>query len=161
MSDLDRLFALQRAAFARERFPTLAVRKDRLSRLLALVRDNEALFVAAVDRGQFNTVLVNLLLNALDALPHGGRVDIGMHNGDGVELTVEDSGPGIAPAVLPRLFTLFASTKPTGTGLGLSICQRVLQEHGGTITAQNRPEGGARFTLTLPRPQSETAISAA
>ena len=106
--------------------------------------------VASVDRGQMSTVFVNLFLNALDAMPQGGRVAVGVRNGAGVELTVEDTGPGIAPAVLPRLFTPFATTKPTGTGLGLSICKRVLLEHGGTITAQNRAEGGARFTVNLP-----------
>jgi len=106
--------------------------------------------VASVDRGQMSTVFVNLFLNALDAMPQGGRVAVGVRNGAGVELTVEDTGPGIAPAVLPRLFMPFATTKPTGTGLGLSICKRVLLEHGGTITAQNRAEGGARFTVNLP-----------
>jgi signal transduction histidine kinase len=106
--------------------------------------------IVSVDRGQFKTVLVNLLLNALDALPQGGRVEVGLRGGASAEVTVEDDGPGIAPAVLPRLFTPFASTKPTGTGLGLSICRRVVQEHGGTIAARNRPEGGARFTLTVP-----------
>jgi two-component system, NtrC family, sensor histidine kinase HydH len=111
---------------------------------------NEAV-IASVDRGQLNTVLVNLLLNALDALPQGGEVEVGLRNGAAAEITVADNGPGIASAVQPRLFTPFASTKPTGTGLGLSICRRVLQEHGGTIAGQNRPEGGARFTLVLPQ----------
>jgi signal transduction histidine kinase len=107
--------------------------------------------LASVDRGQVNTVLVNLLLNALDAMPKGGRIDIAVHDGPTTELIVEDTGPGISSSVMPRLFTPFASTKPTGTGLGLSICRRVLQEHGGTITAHNRPEGGARFTIALPQ----------
>ncbi len=106
--------------------------------------------VAAVDRGQFSTVLVNLLLNALDALPQGGRIDVALRGGPDLEITVEDNGPGISPVVLPRLFTPFASTKATGTGLGLNICKRVLAEHGGTISAANRPEGGARFTVMLP-----------
>lgn len=113
------------------------------------LRQPETPVTASVDRGQLNTVLVNLLLNALDALPQGGRIDIALRDGATPQITVEDTGPGIAPAVLPRLFTPFASTKATGTGLGLSICRRVVQEHGGTITAANRPEGGARFTVTL------------
>jgi two-component system, NtrC family, sensor histidine kinase HydH len=107
--------------------------------------------VASVDCGQLNTVLVNLLLNALDALPQGGRIDVRLRDSRVPQITVEDDGPGISPAVLPRLFTPFASTKATGTGLGLSICRRVVQEHGGTITAANRPEGGARFTVALPQ----------
>jgi signal transduction histidine kinase len=124
------------------------------------VRQPDEPVVAPVDRGQLGTVLVNLFLNALDALPQGGRVEVRLRGGDPVELTVADSGPGIAAEVLPRLFTPFASTKPTGTGLGLSISRRVLQEHGGTITAQNGPEGGARFTLTLPRVETGLTSSA-
>jgi two-component system, NtrC family, sensor histidine kinase HydH len=106
--------------------------------------------IAAIDRGQLSTVVVNLLLNALDVLPKGGRIDVTLRGGTNVEITVEDDGPGISPAVLPRLFTPFASTKPTGTGLGLSICKRVMQEHDGQIYAANRPEGGARFSVVLP-----------
>jgi len=127
---------------------------------------------AAVDRGQLETVLLNLCLNALDAMPHGGRLDLdlsecGMRNAEcgmkegiphsafriphsEVRLEVKDTGPGIAPSIAPRLFTPFTTTKPTGTGLGLSICRRVMDEHGGTIQVKNRPEGGAVFTLTLP-----------
>jgi two-component system, NtrC family, sensor histidine kinase HydH len=114
------------------------------------VRQPDEPVVASVDSGQLNTVLVNLLLNALDAQPHGGVVEVALRNGRDVQITVDDDGPGIAAAVQPRLFTPFASTKPTGTGLGLSICRRVLQEHGGTIVAQNRPDGGACFPLALP-----------
>jgi signal transduction histidine kinase len=108
--------------------------------------------IASVDRGQLTTVLVNLLLNALDAQPQGGQIAVELRNGATSVITVEDNGPGIPAAIQSRLFTPFASTKPTGTGLGLSICRRVLQEHGGTIEAHNRPEGGARFTLALPGP---------
>jgi signal transduction histidine kinase len=106
--------------------------------------------IASVDRAQLTTVFVNLLLNALDALSHGGSIKVRLGDGANVEINVEDNGAGIAPAVAPRLFTPFASTKPTGTGLGLSICKRVVQNHGGTIHATNRAEGGARFTVTLP-----------
>ena len=113
------------------------------------IHQPDAPVTASVDRSQLTTVLVNLLFNALDALPQGGRIDVTLRDDTAPQIVVEDNGPGIAPAVLPRLFTPFASTKATGTGLGLSICRRVMQEHGGTITAANRPEGGARFTVTL------------
>jgi signal transduction histidine kinase len=107
---------------------------------------------AEVDRDQFTSVLVNLFLNALDAMPHGGRLAVALRqewSGE-VRLTVADTGTGIDAAVAGRLFRPFASTKPTGTGLGLSICQRVVRDHHGTLTGENRLEGGALFTITLP-----------
>ena len=61
-----------------------------------------------------------------------------------------DSGPGIDSNILDKLFTPFATTKPTGTGLGLAIARRVARDHGGDLTATNRPEGGAKFTIALP-----------
>jgi signal transduction histidine kinase len=106
---------------------------------------------AHVDGTQLGTVLVNLLLNALDAMPREGRLGIRLETvRTGARLTVIDTGPGIAPEIAPRLFTPFASTKPTGSGLGLSISRRIVEDHGGTLTAANRSEGGARFTVTLP-----------
>ena len=106
---------------------------------------------ADVDRGQICTVLVNLLLNALDAMPQGGRLEVGADTaGHEAVLCVADTGPGIPADVASRLFTPFVSTKPTGTGLGLSISRRILEEHGGSIRAGNRPEGGAMFSITLP-----------
>jgi two-component system, NtrC family, sensor histidine kinase HydH len=113
--------------------------------------------VGFVDRGQMSTVLVNLLLNALDAMPQGGRIDVELTaEGSGaVRLAVSDTGAGIPAELADRLFTPFATTKPTGTGLGLSISRRILEEHGGRITASNRPEGGACFLITLPPPSEE------
>jgi signal transduction histidine kinase len=107
--------------------------------------------VAPVDRGQLGTVLVNLLLNALDAMPGGGRLEVGLGVSRRGEITlgVSDTGAGIPEAMASRLFTPFASTKPTGTGLGLCICRRIVEGHGGRIAGENRPAGGARFTITL------------
>ncbi len=106
---------------------------------------------ARVDHDQLRTVLVNLLLNSLDAMPTGGtaRVELEATPVD-IRLSVRDTGPGVPPQVLERLFTPFVSTKPTGTGLGLCICQRILERHGGRIAVTNRPEGGACVGLTLP-----------
>jgi len=69
-----------------------------------------------------------------------------------VRIVIEDSGPGIAVDVLPRLFDTFVTTKARGkgTGLGLRICRRIVEEMGGSISATNRTEGGARFEILLP-----------
>ncbi len=107
--------------------------------------------VASVDPDQCASVLGNLLVNALDATPPGGRVGVGASGtGGGVRVTVTDTGPGIDPSVADRMFRPFATTKPTGTGLGLAVARRIVQEHGGSLTAANRPGGGACFTVTLP-----------
>jgi signal transduction histidine kinase len=108
-----------------------------------------------VDRSQLCNVLVNLFLNALDAMPGGGRLEIDLETlPEGVvRITVADTGTGISPEISERLFTPFVSSKPTGTGLGLSISRRIVEEHGGWIAGSNRPGGGAVFTITLPAPQ--------
>jgi signal transduction histidine kinase len=111
---------------------------------------------ADVDPDQLTSVLVNLFLNALDAMPQGGRLSLALDQVNGkCRLIVTDTGPGIPASVAGRLFTPFASSKPTGTGLGLSVCRRVVLDHGGTLTGENLPEGGARFTITLPRHREE------
>jgi two-component system, NtrC family, sensor histidine kinase HydH len=108
--------------------------------------------LVSMDRGQLHTVLVNLLLNGLDAMPSGGQLEITLDSsGDGqARILVCDTGSGIPPEIMGRLFTPFASHKPTGTGLGLSISRRIIEEHRGSISASNRPGGGACFRVTLP-----------
>jgi signal transduction histidine kinase len=105
-----------------------------------------------VDPGQVRQVLLNLLINALEAAPAGGTVRVRVATGADrwVTLRVEDDGCGLPPALGPRIFAPFVSTKETGLGLGLSICKRIVEAHGGTIEAGNRPEGGAAFTVRLP-----------
>src|SRR5262249_5287158 len=104
------------------------------------------------DPAQLRTVLVNLYLNALDAMPRGGRLEVALETSPkaGVCLTVADTGGGIAPEMAGRLFTPFTIDKPTRTGLGLRISRRIVEEHGGRLTAANRPGGGACFVITLP-----------
>jgi signal transduction histidine kinase len=107
-----------------------------------------------IDGGQIHQVLVNLLLNALDALPHGGQVHLELlgptPDAPVLTLRVHDTGPGIPASIKPRLFEPFVSGKETGLGLGLSISRRLVEAHGGTIRGENDPHGGAVFTFTLP-----------
>lgn len=108
--------------------------------------------MVSADAGQIVTVLVNLFLNALDAMGSAGRLEVHLapaENGT-VRLEVCDSGPGIPTEIHDKLFQPFATNKPHGTGLGLYLTARILEEHGGTIGANNRPEGGACFTIRLP-----------
>jgi two-component system, NtrC family, sensor kinase len=96
-------------------------------------------------------VLVNLVRNAAEAAGSGGRVAVSVGQRDGAaEVAVEDSGPGLDPAVRGRLFEPFFTTKPRGTGLGLAVSRAIAQAHGGELAADAARGGGARFALRLP-----------
>lgn len=111
------------------------------------------------DRNQLQQVLLNLLTNALQAMKEGGRLTVRIsfaESQDGepraVALMVEDTGPGIAPEAMARLFDFFFTTRggEGGTGLGLAITRQIVEGHSGRITAENVTGGGARFAVTLP-----------
>ncbi len=104
------------------------------------------------DREMIRRAVLNLMLNALDVMPQGGDLVVTACEGfEGFELEIADSGPGIRDEDEGRLFEPFFSTKETGTGLGLSVVAHVAEAHGGSVIAENCPEGGAAFTLRLPR----------
>lgn len=109
------------------------------------------------DSSQLRQVILNLLVNALDAQPSGGRIEVRLaavadDRGRSSEacLRVLDSGMGLPPNLGERIFEPFVSSKETGTGLGLSICKRIVELHAGRIGAENRLEGGAQFEVWLP-----------
>jgi two-component system sensor kinase FixL len=119
--------------------------------------DPEAPFIFA-DRIQVQQVLVNLLRNSMEALRTSGKqeriitISSQKLSEQMIEIAVGDSGPGIPPHVLEHLFSRFTTTKGNGggMGIGLSISKRIIEAHGGTLSADNRPEGGASFRFTLP-----------
>ncbi len=103
-------------------------------------------------------VLLNLLLNAVQAMHGKGAIAIRIAPGDGVgTIEIEDTGPGIAPDVREKLFRPFFSTKPGGTGLGLATARRIIDEHGGTIAIDCPARGGARVVVRLPAAQAALA----
>lgn len=107
-----------------------------------------------VDAVQFELVFLNLISNAIDAMPQGGTLTIRAAAAeDNLRVEVADTGTGIPPSGLDRIFDPWVSAKPAGrgTGLGLGIVRDVVQAHGGRVSAQNNPAGGAVFTIDLPR----------
>ncbi|MFO0927875.1 MAG: ATP-binding protein [Gemmataceae bacterium] len=119
-------------------------------RVTVQVPDHDVTLTA--DPDQLQQVLVNLALNALDAMPGGGELTLTVRAtaGGGVDLEVSDRGTGIPPEMMARLFQPFASTKDTGLGLGLVISRRIVEDHGGQIRAVNRLDGGCTFLVSLP-----------
>lgn len=104
------------------------------------------------DAGMVRRALLNLMLNALDAMPDGGELVVTSYEGPTeVEIEVADSGVGLNSDTQARLFEPFFTTKNTGTGLGLAIVERVASSHGGTVSACNCPEGGAALTISIPQ----------
>lgn len=119
------------------------------------VRLSKTLPAITGDRVQLQQVVVNLLLNAVDAASlqsRGPRVVTARTSGNDsfVEIEIEDNGPGIGSGDLGKIFQPFFSTKKSGTGLGLAISADIVRTHGGWIDAANRPRGGAKFRIGLP-----------
>jgi two-component system sensor histidine kinase HydH len=153
--DFARPPALQRAvcdlrAVASEALNLVRARADKQKVELVLDHLEQPIY-GDVDRASLCAVLVNLCLNALDAMPAGGRLTVRLRSTPAeAAVDVLDTGTGISAELVGKLFTPFASSKPTGTGLGLCISKRIIDDHGGRISGSNRPAGGACFTITLP-----------
>lgn len=102
---------------------------------------------------QMRQVVLNLFLNAIEAMGPGGRLTartLSLPQQNEILLTVSDTGPGIAPDILPKVFDAFITDKQTGTGLGLTITRDIIEQHFGRIEAANDPAGGAVFNIWLP-----------
>jgi signal transduction histidine kinase len=105
----------------------------------------------AIDTEQIKQVLLDLVLNAVQAMPHGGEVLLrAIQDGNSVRVEVVDQGSGIPAENLERIFDPFFTTRVNGTGLGLSIAHQIVHAHGGEIKVRNNPDRGATFSLILP-----------
>ncbi len=132
---------VERAAASVKRPPGVALARDGL----------EALPAVDGDPVQLRQVLANLIENAVHAASPRGEVVIrGRCAGSLVSIDVEDTGPGVDPAVRQRLFEPLVTTKERGVGLGLALVKRIAERHGGSVEHADRPGGGARFTVHLP-----------
>jgi signal transduction histidine kinase len=129
----------------------VTVKLDRQARLPEIMADPE----------QLREVLVNLVVNACEAMVGGGELTIREEEGEDVDLgrvaviQVSDTGPGIPEAIQEQVFQPFFSTKEEGTGLGLSIANRIVKDHGGKLALQSKEGRGSTFTITLPFPEEK------
>ncbi len=127
--------------------------------------------LALIDKGQISQVIQNLVINARQAMPEGGELSVTGSNitvdanhaigdlphGKYIKVQFADNGGGIPPSIADTLFDPYFTTKQGGSGLGLAITYSILKKHGGHITAENRPEGGACFTIYLPEAAEQSA----
>jgi signal transduction histidine kinase len=112
----------------------------------------------AIDRTLLRQAILNLVKNGLEVLSQGNTLTVTTRRvDDSVEISVTDTGPGIAPEVAPRLFEQFFTTKPQGTGLGLYISRQIVEEHGGRLRWTSTPGTGTTFTASLPIKRTEHA----
>ncbi len=133
----------------------LASETARMTQVEIVVETAAALPSISVDPEQIRQVLLNLAINATQAMPSGGRITLrALHNGATVRIEVEDEGGGIPTEDLERVFDPFFTTRSNGTGLGLSIAYQIVSQHGGHIAAQKNPQRGMTFVVTLPVTES-------
>ena len=148
-------------AYMREREPELAPMdlRDVLSDVFEAtpkpdnieLTEDIAPIVLNADAKQVAQILTNLVDNAYQAMPEGGSLRIAARaDGDIAIITVQDSGAGVDPALVERFFEPFFTTRSDGTGLGLAIVRRLIEGHGGKISIENGPSGGAIVTVRLP-----------
>jgi signal transduction histidine kinase len=134
----------------------LVQREIQRQRVTLSVQIDEPLPAVCGDRIQLQQVIINLIMNAVQAMAASpdGRRDVFVHlrhtEGEGVVLQIRDSGPGIDAQNMPSLFNPFFTTKANGMGMGLSICRSIIESHGGRIWADSEPGQGAALSFALP-----------
>ena len=119
----------------------------------------EGLPLVQASHGEVAQVFLNLIINAIEAMPDGGQLRIAARGlGNAVEIEFTDTGAGLSAAALATLFQPFHTTKEYGTGLGLAVSYNIIQQQGGSISAANIPAGGAVFTVSLPLAPAQEAL---
>jgi two-component system NtrC family sensor kinase len=115
------------------------------------------------DFGQIRQAVLNILINACDAMPHGGSLRVGTRRGAGgqVEIVIEDTGVGIPPEHLKKVLDPFFSTKEKGTGLGLSVVYGIVERHGGALRIESTPGKGTTVTIALPEATTAPVVESA
>jgi signal transduction histidine kinase len=127
---------------------------------LTLEVDTPTLPPVALDEGQIRQVILNLLRNAREATPRGGRIRVAMRaEGEDVLLSISDTGAGVPHDVVPQIFDAFFTTKEHGTGLGLPLVRQIVVAHGGTIECSSEPGHGTTFLVRLPATAPASPVS--
>jgi len=112
--------------------------------------------VVKADVNYLKQLLLNLILNGIQAMPNGGMLTLeAKASRENLILTVADVGEGISPENLPRIFEPYFTTKASGSGLGLAIARRIVEAHGGTIEVKSEPGQGSLFLISLPLVSAE------
>lgn len=152
--ELDRTFE-HPGDMAREAVD-LAATGAKYRNVVCSVREHEKVEKILVDRIQIQQVIVNLVRNAIDAMSKGGTAEVSVYpEGDTMHFAIADSGPGIRPEMIERLFDPFSTTKSDGMGLGLTICRNIVEAHGGNIWYESNSAGGAILHFTLSKVDEE------
>jgi hypothetical protein len=141
----------------------MLARQQALSKPITIeLKKNSSIPEVEHDSDQIHQVLLNLMINSIQAIEGNGKITVELDNDDLCStIAVTDTGRGIAPEHLPNIFRPFYTTKGNGTGLGLSLARRIVEEHRGHIDVSSLPGQGTTFVVTLPikRPETETAAS--
>ena len=118
---------------------------------IQVIREIEELPLAELDRAQFKQALLNLVINAHQAMENGGKLIVHAKASNGqISIEVEDTGKGIDAAIIDKIFDLFVSTKEDGTGVGLAIVKQIVESHGGSIKVNCQANQNTTFSILLP-----------
>ncbi len=140
-------FLIHQPTISQSKKPPIAIIQDLDAHLPEIVADPQ----------QLRQIFINLLLNAHESMANEGTITVKTCHDSyrAIEISISDTGKGINKEILEKLFQPFFTTKPKGTGLGLAISKQLIEQHGGTISAENNPDGGATFRIKIPVAQPE------